>query len=40
MTARAAALGLTARPEGEEVALAEREGWIHLPERESLARLA
>lgn len=40
VTARAAALGLTARPEGEEVALADREGWIHLPERESLPRLA
>ncbi|NYH51366.1 putative nuclease with RNAse H fold [Nocardiopsis arvandica] len=40
LTARAAALGLTARPEGEEVALAEWEGWIHLPERESLPCLA
>ncbi len=40
LTARAAALGLTVRPEGEEVALAEREGWIHLPERGSPPRLA
>jgi hypothetical protein len=40
LTARAAALGLTAPPEGEEVAPAELEGWIHLPERESLTRLA
>ncbi|WP_370013408.1 DUF429 domain-containing protein [Nocardiopsis sp. Huas11] len=39
LTARAAALDLTARPEGEEIALAELEGWIHLPERESLTRL-
>lgn len=31
LIARAAALGLTQRPEAEDLAAARREGWIHLP---------
>ena len=29
--ARAAAVGCTALPEGDDRAVAEREGWIHVP---------
>lgn len=39
LTARAAALGLTALPEEEDIAVAKEEGWIHLPEHASLPRL-
>jgi len=39
LIARAGALGLTARPEGEDLELARREGWIHLPAKDSLAQL-
>jgi predicted nuclease with RNAse H fold len=39
LTARAATLGLTARPEGEDIAVTQEEGWIHLPEHGSLPRL-
>lgn len=39
LTARAASLGLTARPEREDIAVAQQEGWIHLPEQGSLPRL-
>jgi hypothetical protein len=39
MTARAASLGLTVEPQGEDLDLARIEGWIHLPEKESLLKL-
>ncbi|MGW1026412.1 DUF429 domain-containing protein [Streptomyces sp. NPDC002577] len=39
LVARAAALGLTALPEGQDLAAAEIEGWIHLPAEGSLPRL-
>jgi hypothetical protein len=39
LIARAGALGLTARPEAEDVELARSEGWIHLPQKASLPLL-
>jgi hypothetical protein len=40
LTARAAFLGLTALPTDQQRENASREGWIHVPAAESLARLA
>ena len=39
LIARAAALQLTFSPPAEEVELARREGWIHLPQKGSLPLL-
>jgi hypothetical protein len=39
LIARAGALGLTVKPEGEDLELARTEGWIHLPAKDSLAQL-
>jgi hypothetical protein len=39
LIARAAALGLTASPPIDELELARREGWIHLPRKGSLPLL-
>lgn len=39
LIARAAALGLTVAPGEEDVDLARREGWIHLPQKGSLPAL-
>ncbi|MBK5218885.1 MAG: DUF429 domain-containing protein [Thermoleophilia bacterium] len=39
LIARACALGLTARPEGEDTEHARSEGWIHLPRQGSLPGL-
>ena len=40
LIARAAKLGLTVAPTGEETERARTEGWIHVPEQWSLPRLA
>ncbi len=39
LIARAAALGLTVPPGADDLELARREGWIHLPQKDSLAAL-
>jgi predicted nuclease with RNAse H fold len=39
LIARAAALGLTVQPEAEDLDLARREGWIHLPRKGTLPQL-
>ena len=39
LVARAAATGDTLLPDDGDLEVARREGWIHLPERDSLARL-
>ena len=39
LNARAAKLGLTVRPEADEHRAAVREGWIAIPEKESLGKL-
>jgi hypothetical protein len=39
LVARAAALGLTDRPPPEHAERARREGWIHVPQRGTLAQL-